>query len=95
LNWHQRVLFLFGRFEYTDQGIMDVTHLRFYSFLSGRTMLESCGFRIIRAKAAGSVLPWGFLRRIAPAVTSAVDRFFCLINPALFGRQLLYLAASE
>jgi SAM-dependent methyltransferase len=95
LNWHQRVLFLLGRFNYTDQGIMDVTHLRFYTYSSGRAMLEACGFRVVSAKTAGSVLPWGPIRRVIPSFTSAVDRFFCLIRPGLFGRQLLYLAVAE
>jgi 2-polyprenyl-3-methyl-5-hydroxy-6-metoxy-1,4-benzoquinol methylase len=94
LNWHQRLLFLLGRFEYTDQGIMDVTHLRFYTFTSGKRMLEACGFRVIRAKAAGSVLPWGSLRTFIPSFTTAIDRFFCWINPGLFGRQVLFLAAA-
>ena len=95
LNWHQRLLFLLGRFEYTEQGIMDVTHLRFYTFSSGRKMLEACGFRVVRAKAAGSILPWGPLRRAVPSLTSTIDRLFCGINPGLFGRQLLYLASAK
>ena len=95
LNWHQRLLFLLGRFDYTDQGIMDVTHLRFYTFISGRKMLESCGFRVVLTKAAGSVLPWGSLRTFIPSFTTAIDRFFCWINPGLFGRQLLYVADLE
>jgi SAM-dependent methyltransferase len=95
LNWHQRLLFLVGRFEYTDQGIMDVTHLRFYSFFSGKQMLETCGFKVVCAKAAGSVLPWGSLRTFIPSFTTTIDRIFCWINPGLFGRQLLYLACVE
>jgi SAM-dependent methyltransferase len=94
LNWHQRLLFLLGRFNYTDEGIMDSTHLRFFTYTTGRAMLEECGFRVVSAKAAGSVLPWGTIRRIIPSFTSAVDRFFCFIRPGLFGRQLLYLAVA-
>lgn len=92
LNWYQRLLFLSGRFEYQDEGIMDTTHLRFYTFSTGRKMLEACGFRIVRAKAAGSVLPWGCLRQLVPALLRVVDDVFCWIRPGLFGRQLLYVA---
>ncbi len=56
LNWHQRLLFLFGRFEYTDQGIMDITHLRFYTFSSAIRMFEACGFGVSCAKAARKLL---------------------------------------
>jgi 2-polyprenyl-3-methyl-5-hydroxy-6-metoxy-1,4-benzoquinol methylase len=95
LNWHQRLLFLFGRFEYTEQGIMDNTHLHFYTFSSARRMLETSGFTVVRAKAAGSIIPWGAIRKTAPYFTSAVDRFFCSIRPGLFGRQLLYIACPK
>jgi SAM-dependent methyltransferase len=95
LNWYQRVLFLLGRFDYTDEGIMDVTHLRFFTYSTGRAMLEACGFKIVCTKASGSVLPWGFVRRFIPSFTFAVDRFFCFIRPGLFGRQLLYLAVEK
>ncbi|MDR3546905.1 MAG: class I SAM-dependent methyltransferase [Candidatus Pacebacteria bacterium] len=95
LNWHQRLLFLFGRFEYTDQGIMDITHIRFYTFSSARRMIEACGYNVVRAKASGSILPWGPLRKAAPLLTSSVDRLFCWISPGLFGRQLLYLACAK
>lgn len=40
LNWHQRLLFLVGRFEYKEEGIMDVTHLRFYTFSSAGVCLK-------------------------------------------------------
>lgn len=95
LNWHQRLLFLLGRFEYTEQGIMDNTHLRFYTFASARRMLERCGYKVIHAKGAGSILPWGPLRRLIPLVTSSIDRFFCCLLPGLFGRQLLYIALAK
>jgi SAM-dependent methyltransferase len=95
LNWHQRLLFLFGKFEYTEQGIMDETHLRFYTFSSGKQLLQRCGFKVVRAKAAGSILPWGSLRKAIPSFTSAVDRFFCRISPGMFGRQLLYIARKK
>jgi 2-polyprenyl-3-methyl-5-hydroxy-6-metoxy-1,4-benzoquinol methylase len=66
LNWHQRLLFLAGRFEYSEEGIMDNTHLRFYTFSSAWKMLEKCGFRVVRARGSGSILPWGPLRRLIP-----------------------------
>jgi len=95
LNWHQRLLFLMGRFEYVEEGIMDATHLRFYTFSSAMRMIESCGFRVVVAKGAGSIVPWGMLRRAIPSFTAAVDRLFCRIRPGLFGRQLIYVAVLK
>lgn len=95
LNWHQRLLFLIGKFEYSDEGIMDATHVAFYTFKSARALIESTGFAVIKAGAAGSILPWGPLRRYLPGVTSSIDRLFCAVRPGLFGRQLVYLATPR
>ena len=39
LAWH-------GRWEYTDEGILDRTHLRFFTRSSICLLLEECGFRV-------------------------------------------------
>jgi trans-aconitate methyltransferase len=31
-NWRSRIKLVLGQFEYTDSGLMDRTHLRFYTF---------------------------------------------------------------
>jgi predicted TPR repeat methyltransferase len=36
-----------GRFSYTDRGLLDRTHLRFYTRRTARTLLEESGFRIV------------------------------------------------
>ena len=81
-----------GRFEYTEAGIMDSTHLRFYTHDSGARLLERCGLQVVRRDAEGG-MPLSLLRRVLPAgVQAAIDRFACRTWPGLFGRQSLYLA---
>jgi predicted TPR repeat methyltransferase len=36
-----------GRFSYTDRGLLDRTHLRFYTRRSARALLEESGFRTV------------------------------------------------
>jgi O-antigen biosynthesis protein len=43
-----RLALLFGKFEYTDYGILDNTHLRFFTASSVRKLFEETGFQIIR-----------------------------------------------
>ncbi len=42
-----RLKLLFGKFEYESAGIMDVTHLRFYTYKTARELIERAGFRIV------------------------------------------------
>ena len=45
--WKIRASLLRGKFEYTSAGILDVTHLRFFTPESARTLIEEAGYRII------------------------------------------------
>lgn len=44
--WRMRLEFLRGRFDYTDMGILDRTHLRFFTLKTASAMFEASGFRI-------------------------------------------------
>lgn len=44
--WQMRLRLLAGRFEYTDTGLLDSTHLRFFTVRTFREMVRSCGFKI-------------------------------------------------
>jgi SAM-dependent methyltransferase len=46
-----RLSLLAGRFEYAETGILDRTHLRFYTRRSARRLVENAGFRIRAARA--------------------------------------------
>lgn len=51
-NWSIRLQLLFGRFRYTDRGIMDRTHVRFYDKAGVREMLTDAGFEVEKLQAA-------------------------------------------
>lgn len=41
-----RLKLLLGRFDYEDCGIMDRTHLRFFTLKTAKKLIQECGFRI-------------------------------------------------
>jgi 2-polyprenyl-3-methyl-5-hydroxy-6-metoxy-1,4-benzoquinol methylase len=43
-------LVLFGRFEYQDEGLLDRTHLRFFTLSSITNLLRQCGFEVESVK---------------------------------------------
>ena len=95
LTLHTRLSFLLGKFEYTETGILDDTHVRFYTFDSGRRLLERCGYRVILAQADGYAPLFG-LQKILPRSWAAwLDRTSCRYWPGLLGRQSLYLARPD
>jgi 2-polyprenyl-3-methyl-5-hydroxy-6-metoxy-1,4-benzoquinol methylase len=50
-NFVIRMSLLFGRFEYHERGILDRTHLRFFTLASLKRMLNECGCDIIETVA--------------------------------------------
>ena len=91
----QRFAFLRGRFEYTDQGTMDKTHVRFYTYNSGARFLETCGFRVLKASVDGALPLWKLRRLLPPLFVSFLNRRACMVFPGLFGFQCLYLASPK
>jgi SAM-dependent methyltransferase len=50
-HWTVRLPLLLGRFTYRRRGILDRSHLRFYTLSSIRRELEAAGFRVDRVEA--------------------------------------------
>jgi 2-polyprenyl-3-methyl-5-hydroxy-6-metoxy-1,4-benzoquinol methylase len=69
-HWSVRLALLFGRFDYTARGILDRTHLRFYTFRTIRQELDAAGFRVERVETTPA--PWGDL--LPPGLGSRFGR---------------------
>ncbi|MBI1910812.1 MAG: methyltransferase domain-containing protein [Deltaproteobacteria bacterium] len=54
-----RLSFLLGKFSYSDSGILDKTHLRFFTHASIRELIEKSGFRILHSRS--TPIPFGML----------------------------------
>jgi 2-polyprenyl-3-methyl-5-hydroxy-6-metoxy-1,4-benzoquinol methylase len=61
-NLRIRLSLLRGNFDYADSGILDRTHLRFFTISSAREMLERTGYYIVDSDVAGYTLPHKLIR---------------------------------
>jgi 2-polyprenyl-3-methyl-5-hydroxy-6-metoxy-1,4-benzoquinol methylase len=66
--WRVRLDLLRGKFDYTDSGLMDRTHLRFFTYASVRALVDAAGCRIVQqdltVRISARGLPGGLLRRL-------------------------------
>jgi len=46
-HWSVRFALLAGRWDYRDSGILDDTHLRFYTWRTGGSLVEAGGYRLL------------------------------------------------
>jgi len=61
-HWRVRFGLLFGRFDYTESGILDRTHLRFFTRRSAKALLENSGYSVKAMNVAGYSLPHWLIR---------------------------------
>ena len=90
-----RLALLFGRFHYTDRGILDRTHLHFYTRKTARAFLEENGWEIVTAKT--TIMPLELVLGLDPAnplmrTITALLAVATALFPGLLGYQFVYLA---
>jgi SAM-dependent methyltransferase len=86
--WRIRLSLARGRWAYTDQGILDRTHLHFYTRATLHELAAQAGYRVERVRAIGESFPfaWAFpgpLRKLKYKLDGLSLRVF----PRLFGYQ--------
>ena len=94
MQFMQRWQFLLGRFRYTETGIMDRTHLRFFDFYTARKLLEGAGINVDTHFGVGYV-PLGIVRQVMPNLAKEVDRFISRRWPSLFAFHIVLVGIRE
>jgi len=93
-----RVGLMFGIFEYRERGILDNTHLRFYTLRTIRREIENAGFRVVAV--SGSSIPLRLiigrftpepLLRLGERLLTPITRLW----KSLFAYQIILVAAPK
>lgn len=95
LSYRNRVKILFGKFDYEKSGIMDYTHLRWYTYHSGKKLLTENGFNVINIKVDGNIPFASYLRFLPADIKEITNNILYRISPGLFGGQFIYTCIIE
>ena len=98
VNLYIRMQMFFGHFNYTDRGILDKTHLRFYTLRSARKFIEDQGLIVVGRKSA--IVPLELALGVSPKNWFIRGLGWCLniltaLRPSLFGFQHIYIARKD
>jgi 2-polyprenyl-3-methyl-5-hydroxy-6-metoxy-1,4-benzoquinol methylase len=90
-----RLSLLLGRFNYTERGILDRTHVRFFTRSTAKRFLEENGCEILETKA--TVMPVELVLGLSPEnplmrVITTVLGWATAVFPRLLGYQFVFLA---
>lgn len=95
-HWYPRTRTAFGLFDYDRRGILDSTHIRFFTRRSFEHLIADAGLVVVRRDATG--LPFDVAKRgsgddgesAKVGVIGTVDKLTVKLRPQLFGYQFLY-----
>lgn len=92
-----RLGLLFGIFEYRDRGILDETHLRFYTKRTIRREIERAGFRIL--EMGGSSVPIrlivGWMPEVLLRIGERLLTWLTRVWRGLFAYQIILVAEKK
>lgn len=106
-HWRCRLDLLRGRWEYTDYGIMDRTHLRFFTIPGFRRLLADTGYRIVgegwsfedfcpfRLLIDKRVMAPSDVLRLVPVVGMRLRRWYIRRFGALIATQFAFKARPD
>jgi glycosyltransferase involved in cell wall biosynthesis len=92
-HWYPRARVVTGRFGYDQRGILDATHVRFFTRRTFERAAAHAGFRVRRFEASGlplDVLAEGDAPGLGRRLVQRADRIGVSMYPSLFGYQLLF-----
>lgn len=91
-HWYPRLRLLSGRFDYDQRGILDATHLRFFSRRSFLRLARSVGLEPRRSAHTG--LPLDALgvgsSRLVTSTLGRLDRLLVRLWPTMFAYQFVF-----
>lgn len=89
-HWYPRVRSLLGRFDYDQRGILDSSHLRFFTIASFRRLIERAGLEVARIEYTGVPIEQ------ADSASSGLSRYVGLaselarrLRPQVFAYQIV------
>ena len=91
LQWRQRLEFMRGHFRYTDGGLMDRSHVRFFDWTTASALLVGTGYGVVERQACGGV-PFS---RLLGGLGRWLDRLALTALPGLFGWQFVFVCRND
>jgi 2-polyprenyl-3-methyl-5-hydroxy-6-metoxy-1,4-benzoquinol methylase len=95
MHYKTRLKILRGNFDYTENGIMDYTHFRWYTFTSAQQMLRDNGFEVVKAFVNSNSSNHPLLKMLPNGFENFLKSIAFAISKGFFGIELLYVARKK
>src|SRR3954452_7178542 len=86
-----RLMLLFGQFNYGKRGILDLTHTRLFTFQSFRRLFEQGGFRVAATRGIPGPSPLVLRNRTLSRAVMRVNEALIAVAPGFFSYQMFFI----
>ncbi len=86
-----RLMLLFGQFNYGKRGILDLTHTRLFTFESFRRLFEQGGFRVVATRGIPGPFPLALENKTLSRFVMRVNQWLIAVAPGLFSYQMFFV----
>jgi glycosyltransferase involved in cell wall biosynthesis len=90
----QRLMLLFGQFNYGKAGILDRTHTRLFTFRSLRHLLDEAGFRITEIRGVPGPFPKVLGNGLAGRAALMLNQALIRVSRSMFSYQIFVKAEA-
>lgn len=96
-NWRMRLSLLMGRFEYQEAGLLDKSHLRFFTLKSLKEMFNEAGYRIVNLDftLGGPPTVLGDISGPGKGFLKIFSKRIFHFSPGLFANQFIIKAVKK
>lgn len=91
----ERIMLLFGRFNYGRRGILDLTHTRLFTARSIRRLFEQSGFLVEEVFGVPPPYPLAIGHNFASKLLLRINRLLIRLSMGLFSYQILLVARTS
>lgn len=85
----------FGRFQYEDVGILDKTHLRFFTLSSGQELVQRCGLEIFDIRVSHWNWNISFIRKINSSFHHRLKDWLAHRFKSLLATQIIFFSSKR
>jgi 2-polyprenyl-3-methyl-5-hydroxy-6-metoxy-1,4-benzoquinol methylase len=97
-NLTVRLSLLLGIFQYAERGILDKTHVRFFTRRTARKLIEACGYEV--QQSFMTIMPLELVLGLSPhnpfmRAMAQILKVLTWLMPGLFGYQSIFVVAPR
>ncbi|WP_426328037.1 class I SAM-dependent methyltransferase [Pedobacter sp. R-06] len=90
MYYKTRIKIALGNFDYTDDGIMDYTHLRWYTIKSAKKLFLRYNFAIQTSYVDGLPPFYSFFKILGINSVKNIKKLLFFISPSFFGSEIVF-----